>query len=481
MSMPKLPFIVWRPQSDDSCRPRFAPSRREIELGFPGCDLRHPGGGNWFSFEEVSSWLYGPDGRSGVYGEIVRARKTGSRGLLTIPHGSAARSVEALLDDWLRALEADRTRALARGEKPMAASTIASYRKEIEALRWQPETRAEAKARREIARVGAPGGRVAVTRRREPFIEKPIAAIGVPELKAHFEYVRDVRGWHMALHVIAAFSAAWSWGQTSTAWRLGLNPRHQLRLPRPDGRCVLIEVHELTALVRAADAMQRPSIGDAIMLGLFTGQRQNDRLTIGDDGIIDGRRRFKQRKTNMIVEIKEAPALLARLDEARRRVTELMLKTGVRERPNAIVVDESTCAPYETNAYRHRFTDVRTVAIHGWIAGETIGEAIARGERTRDQVMPDGGNASWRLPPCPSLGRNTAGEWDPKRDQDLRDTCVTLLYRAGNDLQRIADVTGHTYASVKTIVENYLARDRAGADLAIDRLVAFMEKEGLAV
>jgi len=387
MSMPKLPFIKWRPQADGSCRPRFHPSGREIELGFPGCDLRHPGGGDWFSFEEVSAWLYGPDGRSGVYGEIVRARKTGSRKLATIPQGSQARSVEALLDDWLQALESDRAKALKRGERAMAENTIDSYRKDVEALRWRPETRQEAKARRERARAGAPAGRVPDTRRKEPFVGKPIAAIGTPELKAHFEYVRDVRGWHMALHVIAAFSAAWTWGQSSTVWRLGLNPRHQLKLPRPDGRCVLIEVHELTALVRAADAMGRASIGDAVMLGLFTGQRQNDRLTIGDDGIIDGRRRFRQRKTNMIVEIKEAPALLARLDDARRRVTELMVKTGVRERPNTIVVDESTCAPYETNAYRHRFDDVRTIAIHGWIEGETVGDAIKRGERTRDQVV----------------------------------------------------------------------------------------------
>jgi hypothetical protein len=478
MSAPKkLPFIAWRPQPDGTLRPRFMPSQREINLGFPSCDLRHPGIGGWFTIEEVTVWLYGPDGRGGVYGEILRARKTGSRSLLTIPQGSTARSVEALLDDWLQAIEADRAKALARGDKPMAENTIASYRKDVEALRWQPETRAEAKSRRERSA----GAGATQTRLREPFVEKPIAAIGVPELKAHFEYVRDIRGWHMALHVIAAFSAAWTWGQTSTIWRLGPNPRHELTLPRPGGRCVLIDVHELTALVRAADALERPSIGDAVMLGLFTGQRQNDRLTIGDDGIIDGRRRFKQRKTNMVVEIKEAPALLARLDDARKRVSALMLKTGVRERPNTIIVDESTCAPYESNAYRHRFSDVRTIAIHGWIEGETAGQAIARGERIRDRAASDPGDIAWKIPPCPSLGRDNNGNWDPKRDQDLRDTCVTLLYRAGNDLQRIADVTGHTYASVKTIVENYLARDRSGADLAIDRLVAFMEKEGLAV
>jgi hypothetical protein len=52
---------------------------------------------------------------------------------------------------------------------------------------------------------------------------------------------------------------------------------------------------------------------------------------------------------------------------------------------------------------------------------------------------------------------------------------------AGCHLQQIADITGHTYASVKTIIENYLARDRSSADAAIDKLVSFMEQTGMAV
>jgi hypothetical protein len=56
----------------------------------------------------------------------------------------------------------------------------------------------------------------------------------------------------------------------------------------------------------------------------------------------------------------------------------------------------------------------------------------------------------------PGTGLQRKGRVDPKRDQDLRDACVTLLYRAACHLQQIADITGHTYASVKTIVENDL-------------------------
>jgi integrase len=482
MAVLKLPFIQWRPSDEGLLRPRFAPSRREIDMGFSGCDLRHENRGPWFTYEETRAWLYGADGKSGVYGEILQCRRTGKKRGGTEPLIARGRTVEALINDWLRAITADYNNPKIPADEKCTWSSIESYQKDVAALTWQPETREQAKSRRAIEREGSASGQAIETRKKEPFVEKPLAAIGPPELKAHFNYVREVRGHHMALHVVAAFSAAWTWGQTSTVWRLGLNPRHQLSLPRPQGRCVLIQTHELAAMVTAADAMERWSVGDAILLGLFTGQRQNDRLAIGDDGMIDGRRRFRQNKTRMVVEIKETPRLAQRMVEAHRRVTELMLRTGVRERPTTIVVDESTCAPYETGAYRHRFTDVRTVAIHGWLEDETIGEAIARGERaTARKTMSPGINLPWRLAPCPSLALNEKGEWDPKRDQDLRDTCVTLLYRAGCHLQQIADITGHTYASVKTIVENYLARDRASADAAIDKLVTFMERTGMAI
>jgi hypothetical protein len=55
-----------------------------------------------------------------------------------------------------------------------------------------------------------------------------------------------------------------------------------------------------------------------------------------------------------------------------------------------------------------------------------------------------------------------------------------LLDHAGNDLLSICDVTGHSYQSAQLIMKHYRARNAARADVAIDRLVAFISKEGLA-
>lgn len=473
MALPKLPFIHWR-ERDGALQPRFKPSQRERELGFQGCDLRHESRGPWFTFEEVRLWLYGTDGKTGQYAEIVKARKSGKPIKPSVERivASQQRTVEALLLDWLHALRSDVS------DERLADNSIISYAKDVEALIWRPETREERSARRALARASSPDGRIPETREKEPFVLKPLAVIGVPELTAHHRYLKTARGPHAARHCISAFSAAWNWGQKSTKWRLGLNPRHQIEFKQPDGRVSIISADGIKALVDVADAAGCPSVGDAVMLGLFTGQRQNDRLALQDGGLIDGRRRFNQKKTRVIVEIKETPRLAARLSEARIRVSEMMMKRGVKIRPESIVVDELTMQPFGSNAYRHRFEDVRNVAIHGWKAFETFSEARRRAER-EGKAIPESTDQPWRFPPCRALAYSDEGNWDPKRDQDLRDTCVTLLYRAGCSLQEICDITGHSYQAVKTIRDHYLARDPASADAAIDKLVAYMDAKGM--
>jgi hypothetical protein len=64
---------------------------------------------------------------------------------------------------------------------------------------------------------------------------------------------------------------------------------------------------------------------------------------------------------------------------------------------------------------------------------------------------------------------NGAGELDQKHDQDLRDTCVMLLDRAGCDLLTICDIMVHSYRSGQTIVKHYRARNADRADAGIDR------------
>ena len=164
----------------------------------------------------------------------------------------------------------------------------------------------------------------------------------------------------------------------------------------------------------------------------------------------------------------------------------------------------------------------RSVAVFGFLARDTVRQAIVRAERLMAELIrtvdglfahlplneenkaqraravdqrarvlaqwldtqaardSNGDDKAWRLKPCPSLMFvNGAGELDQKHDQDLRDTCVMLLERAGCDLLTICDITGHSYRSAQTIVKHYRARNADRADAGIDRLELQVRKEGM--
>jgi hypothetical protein len=121
----------------------------------------------------------------------------------------------------------------------------------------------------------------------------------------------------------------------------------------------------------------------------------------------------------------------------------------------------------ENKAQRARAVDQRARVLAQWLDAQAA----------RDS---NGDDEAWRLKPCPSLMFvNGAGELDQKHDQDLRDTCVMLLDRAGCDLLTICDITGHSYRSAQTIVKHYRARNADRADAGIDRLELQVRKEGM--
>ncbi len=409
-----LPFIKWR-----DGRPRFCCGPRERDLGFHDQDLRHEGG-RWFSYEEAEPWA------KKRHAEIIAARAAGRRPRAPVPKGT---TVEDLLRDWMASPQF-------RELKP---ASRASYVKAAAALLYKPETRTEAAARRERDAARALLKQKPHERLREIFSTKPVSAIGAPELNDFFLYLKDARGHHMARAAIAALSAAFTWGKLSTHWRLKENPRHQIELAQPPARVVIYSDAEIRAMVEAADRLGRASIGDAVLLGLFTGQRQGDRLALEELGLVEGRRQFRQSKTGALVAIPETPRLAERLAQTKARVAALKLQLGLRDLPRTIIVDETTARPYNEFTYRHVFADVRAEAAKA----------------------------------MPSLAT--------KRDQDLRDTAVTWLARAGCTLPEIASITGHSLRSIHNVLKHYLAITPELADSAITKLVAWMDKEGMAV
>jgi hypothetical protein len=92
----------------------------------------------------------------------------------------------------------------------------------------------------------------------------------------------------------------------------------------------------------------------------------------------------------------------------------------------------------------------------------------------------NGDETAWRSEALPHADvRQWRRQTRQKHDQDLRDTCVMLLDRAGCDLLMTCDITGHSYRSAQTIVKHYRARKAAQAESGIDWLELQVRKEGL--
>jgi len=85
--------------------------------------------------------------------------------------------------------------------------------------------------------------------------------------------------------------------------------------------------------------------------------------------------------TGELVDIKEAPQLTTRLNAARARVKALKLRLQLDAVPAELVVNEDNGEPYDESTYRHWVSTARAVAVFGFLARDTVRQAIVRSER----------------------------------------------------------------------------------------------------
>lgn len=446
-------------------RPRFVPGPKLRRLIGPGFDLKNEGGA-WLTLEETRRWS---EQKKAEVDALRKARADAKAEGRRMPAAATivqkrARglSVSELFQEWY--LSPKFTGGVTKGkrrQKGLSAASIRDYKSKARALEaFDPELAA-----------GPPAG-----------ITDELA-------QAIYERMWEQLGLAMANGVVAVCSTCWSWagGVGKAGIRRGSNPWQNVTRTTAEARVVVLEDFEIAAWVAACDLaiketgsrdrqrngiaavdlaaepVARPELGDAIFLGLFSGQRQGDRLALLDSGRDDkGRRRFKQSKTGAIVAIPETPQLAARLAAAAER--RKGLKVVDLHNPQ-VILDERRKRPFKSDHYRHLVAERRQIAVDGVVDVEATEAARVAGRNDPEPI--------WRLKPCPSL----AG----KRDQDLRDTAVTWLARAGCNVMQIASITGHSLASIHSILKHYLALHPEMADAAIGKLVEWMTENGVVV
>ncbi|MGE0212277.1 MAG: hypothetical protein AB7S41_11330 [Parvibaculaceae bacterium] len=387
----KIPNVVWR-----GGRPRFSPGPALRALGFRGEDLRHDDG-RWYDLAEAARWS------EAKAADIARLRQAPAGALpLLRPVKGAPVTLGELVARALRRPEY-RGEAIVDGKRrrrPKSKGTVRFYQgmsrtlQSFDAELW-----------------AAPAAALS-----------PLAAEGL------LERIEAARGLATARGVRALLSVAYT-----REGKAMPNPVKDLELPELDPRVRAGEIEEMQALMAAADRIGLPFVGDCILLGLMSGQRQADRLALEDGGLIEGRYLFRQRKTGAVVMVPPTRELQARLAAAKARRKHMVVQW-----PHA-VINEATGRPYVGGTYNRDYRLVRTEASQH----------------------------------CASIA--------DFQDRDLRDTAVTWLARAGCTIPEICAITGHSEKSAYTILKHYLARHPEMADHAIAKMVAWLEAKGVAL
>lgn len=424
MAKIELPYVAWR-----DGRPRFVPGSRERAMGYKGQDLKHDDG-RWFSLDEAHGFAMARRE------EIRGLRRTGRK--LKAPPAPQGRAVKDL---WTAYTKSDKFK------DGLAASSQKTYHKWVKPLTAEPVWNA------------------------------PVGSIDPVVLKALHEKIKGERGLSMANGVLAIIAAMMAWGRLHN-WlprdRNGqpiANPASNLDLESPEPRLRVGTDVEIRTLVEASDLVEidgvkMSAIGDAVLTGLFTGQRKKDILEFVLGAQSPTRVELVQSKTGARVSIPMAPRLVQRIAAGKER----RARADYRVVLSNIVVNEGTGLAYNGGTFADHFAQVRAVAVAGIVDEEATRLARELHEAEQRNTEPP---TVYKLAPCKSL----AGFTFP----DLRDTAVTWYARAGSTVPQIASITGHSLASIYRILKHYLALDAELADEAVRKLVDWMEREGLAV
>lgn len=401
---PKIPHVTWR-----NGRPRFEPSKTLRDRGYKGQDLRNDSDNSWMTAGQALDWSR--DFAKQLEADKREAqRKTPKKAPRTerIVQILPSYPLERLWQDWLHPQINPAVADLAektRYEYRLNGNAIATHMPDV----WQAEAAA---------------------------LTRPIC-IGM------YDLLRNKCGLSQASACMRRLGTALQWAMDRGRLPdMHANPAHKLRMKTPPPRIRAGTPAEIEQLLTAADAIGLPEIGDMIALGVWTGQRQNDRRLFTFIGRQRGRVEFRQMKTGAIVSIPEAPEITSRMKAMQERRKKARIVS-----PH-VVLDERDWSQFDTFSYYKRFQLVKIAAAKG---------------------LPAAGHRN-ELKPMPSC--------DTLRDQDLRDTAVTWLARAGCTIPEICAITGHNFNSANEILKHYLAMHQELADSAMRKMVAWHETDG---
>jgi hypothetical protein len=269
-------------------------------------------------------------------------------------------------------------------------------------------------------------------------------------------------GHHPAYATLKKGRAIFAWAMAEMEESVTSNPFENFGLPAPDPRQVVWEPDDVTAFCEMADELGWHSIGLAVRIGTYTGQREGDilKLTTADwrevtlrqlrfdkelyaqlasdhgpnAGKVMGIRVLQSKGKRWIgtpIEGELRDEMETAIAAAKQRNQGKEIAEIAKAR---ILIKETNGKPWEQKDFIRHVKTVRDAAIQ---RARKLGD-VARAERL-----------------------------DALQFRDLRRTCVVTLGELGLDDAGISAITGHTLATIKKILEVYMPRTEAMAARAV--------------
>ena len=374
----RVAYLKWR-----DGRPRWEPGPRLRAAGFKGRDLKSASG-VWLSLDDAIQ------AAQALNGEVAAWREGGKK-KVKLPQPRIARTCGQLYQLWSGTPEFGKLAASTRDFYAVCARQFLDEFRDIQA-----------------------------------------GALTTPILYGYWQSLYETRGHHRANAILATVRAMLTHARKRLGWIVS-NPASDLRRLQTDARLVMWAPWQVEIFVMLADELGLPSVGDAVIAGLHSGQRQADVLRLPVHIFAEDRIKLTQAKTRALIDAPMTPAMPTRAAQVMER----------RGRGDVVRVDTLILREdgerYGKKSFNVNFLKVREAA-----------EAI-------DFSFSD------------------------LKYLDLRDTAVTRLALAECTMAEISAITGHSLKTIQQIMKHYLVMQPEMADAAIRKLNAWMNKEGIAL
>lgn len=195
----------------------------------------------------------------------------------------------------------------------------------------------------------------------------------------------------------------------------------------PSGRIWPLDAVDL--FVEVADRLEHSSIGTAVLINHWLGQREGDILTMPPSAYRNGWFMVKQSKRGAKVGIPHSAKVKARVELELQRQAARIEDPDRKIANMTLLICEETGQAWKEDFFRHTFAEIRSAMAEEWPAFE----------------LEDGTEVE------------TAKLWF----MHLRHTAVTELATAGCGVPQIAGITGHTPKTIEQILSRYLVRTAA--------------------